>query len=236
MLLPIAIIRYIKQRESKYRHVIWPLVVTFAIQATSLVLTVSQSRFHTPLGASIPLFVQIVTGQIFTAGLVGQTGYASIVRHGLMTPIIFYLLFTIGIILIAYSVWKAEMEFKIFWLFSSLVLVASLILPAASNTIPQWQVMVTPGLAGRYWFIPIIAWVSMIAWLMCRRNQKIIRIVGFLGLMFLIMGIILDFHIPAWTNHDFPKQVQKFSTVPIDTNFTFQLEPTGWTMSLQKKI
>jgi len=235
MLLPIAVIRYIKQHEPKYRHVLWPLIGTFIVQATSLILTVSQSRFHTPLGANLPLFIQIVTGQIFIAGLVGQTGYASIVRHGLMIPIIFYPIFTIGCILIAYSFWKAELGFKMFWLFSGFVLAASLILPAASNTIPQWQIMVTPGLAGRYWFIPIIAWISLIFWMVQGRNKKLIRTIGLFGLTFLAIGIILDFHIPAWTNHNFPNQVRMFSTVPVGTNFIFQLEPTGWIMNLHKK-
>ena len=230
ILSPFAIIRAGMTRS---RRLILPILATAAIEAASVASTLANARFHHELGASLGQFIEIASGQVFVGALLGARGFAWLVRHDLWRTPLVGLIFGSCLTLVAYAFWKADARLKLFWTYCFGVFGATLLQPAASTALPQWEVMAVPWLAGRYFFLPVVAFAGMVLWLSQKQNRLLIRASACCLLAVMAIGIAANWRLPPWPDLDFQHQAKKFEAAGAG-KFDFAILPVGWTMTLDK--
>ena len=226
-LLPVAVIFWWLRRDSVRLVPIAALVATAAAQLSAIVQTGSATRSKAGLGATPALFAEIVARRVFLGALLGQNtsvNYSHLV-FGLLT-----LLF--GAVVI-YSLLKMPLELKLFLSFTMLVFAASLKNPMVSTTVPQWPVLRDgPGL--RYWLFPMLGFVWGLLWCAAAKNNSVIRLAAFCGLLRMVVGIMHDWSYPAYPNLQFQEHASQFAAAAPGTVMNIPICPPGWVLSLTK--
>lgn len=235
---PIFIIYLYYKRSKEKMLSLAVLAVTFFIQLYSFLFIVDPGapRSSAPLDANILNFFQILTGNILLKGIIGPDTTREIRDFELweigIIPIILGIL---GLIILAYFFYKSNLEIRLFVTFLFLIFIAGLISPQASLTKPQWDVMAS-GSAGRYWYLPIIGWITALSFLFISEKNKLLKILfGSMLFCLLFIGIPSDFQVKKLKNYHFNEQVSAFSSLEKGEIFTFKIPPAGWSMTLIKK-
>lgn len=229
-LVTIALIQYFYYKEKNLSHLV-ALGFGLIVQSISLLYNFS-SRINIDLGASFFAFIKVVTGQIFIAGIIGKNSFRFIYNNFLQTnngleKFFYVTIFFVGVTVIWIAVKKGSSALRLFLLFAGLILAASLYSPMASTKIPQWQVMISPGAATRYWVIPIIAYLISIIFIFTIKNTYT-KIFSSILLCILIISIANNWKFNAWQNLHFVNYARKFPTVPIDAVFEIPSQPLNW--------
>ncbi len=116
-----------------------------------------------------------------------------------------------------------------------LIFLAGLISPQASLTKPQWAVM-AGGSTGRYWYLPIIGWVTIVSFLFISEKNKALKaLFGSMLFCLVFIGIPGDFEVKKLKNYHFKEQAAVFSSLKQGESFKFKIPPAGWHMTLTKK-
>ncbi|KKQ41341.1 MAG: hypothetical protein US58_C0001G0015 [Candidatus Magasanikbacteria bacterium GW2011_GWA2_37_8] len=225
------------------RNVLNVIVVGLAglVQVFFILAVGFSARSHMALGATFWLFVKIFSGQIVLGSLIGKVGFAYLYNRWLVWEnwlgITIYLsAFVVGVVVISLTLWKAKKEVKLIVLFGLIVLLFSLLKPMASVTIPQWQVMVMPGAAGRYWLFPMLAFVFSLLYLVTQSQWPKIKILAVMVCVFWLWGLKVEGIYPAWPDLKFKENVKIFEQVPVGTEMKFKTMPESWYgMVLNKK-
>jgi len=245
-LLPSYTIRliYLKKNNNKdYKYFLYlfiPYTICVLVQLLSLYFT-SYTRVDTSLGASLMSFVQIISGQVYIASLIGAKGYSYVYNHifsqgGFVAPLLYSVVFLGGTGIVLYSVVYSKLELKLFWLFTSIILFFSLYKPMGSVVGQQWQIMAMPGAATRYWAIPMLAFIlSLLFLIKSWYNMKILRIFPIAILLLFSLGLVLESIQTPWPDLQYKQQTQQFETVPVGQTYHFNILPQGWKMQLIKK-
>ncbi|MDD3487484.1 MAG: hypothetical protein PHF35_03875 [Candidatus Moranbacteria bacterium] len=235
LMLPIfAVYEYFSKKKRYFYLLI--IFGTAAIQITSSVLTLKGQRSQVLLGASLPSFFKIASGNIFIASLIGSDFFGS-VRHLPLWENGFLPIFigVLGITIFALVFWKSSKEMRLFLVFSLTIFTVALITPQVSAKKPQWDLMIK-GAGGRYYLLPSLAWIVSLGYLLFKANNKIIKYFSLaLLLIFLFVGSPRDFFNEKFKDFKFRQQVSEFEKVPSGTNFEFKIYPKGWRMNLVKK-
>ena len=239
-LLPISAIYYYKHRTKRLLYILLGVALFSFIQGILIVSLSEQDRIQTELGASLMLLIQIISGQVFTASLIGQSGYGRVYEAFLKEPNIFATIFSIvtfliGMATLAYTSIKAQLEIKLFLLFGVFVSAASLYSPMISRTSSQWPIMVLPGAGTRYWFLPMLAFVMSLVFLIKKQNPIYARVIGAMLFVVLLYGMKADFHKPHFEPRDYAAHVETFEALPIGEAYKIPIYPVGWDMVLIKK-
>jgi hypothetical protein len=111
---------------------------------------------------------------------------------------------------------------------------AALLSPLGNKTDPQWPLMLIPGVGGRYWFIPMLAFISVLVWSLRRSSSRISKAFAALAFAIMIIGIILDWGHPAFKDLNFEEHAYRFESAPIGTQTTIPINPSGWSITLLK--
>lgn len=212
------------------------LSVAFLIQLYSFFFIISDAtRSVAPLGASFLTLCKILARNVFLRGILG-TDYARKIagfdlwQNGFL-PV---LISVVGVTAVIYVFWKAKMELKLFILFAALVFVVALASPQVSLIKPQWEVM-TGGSGGRYYFLPILAWVISLGWLFFNVKYRFVKIFASICLACLIfIGLPNDYVFSKYKNYRFSQQVEEFKNTKIGETYKFRIVPK-WDMYLIKK-
>src|SRR5208282_6152856 len=181
---------------------------TAAIQVISLISATGMKSRSLPMhGVSLLTFARIVGGQIFLAPILGQNGYAVVYRQAWWIPgHAAPLLVTVaGLLVMGYVAWKSNLALRLFMLFCALTFDAALAYPMSTDSTPPWPPMVIPGVGARYAFLPMLAWVISLAWLVWpNRNNRLLRLFGggMLAVM-IVVGIPLDWKYPPYMDLQF---------------------------------
>lgn len=204
------------------------------IQSAAILLTGHSNRVQTPLGATPELFAKILAGQVFLGALIGQRGYERICSPSREYYLIAILVAIAGVAVFIYGLLNAPMELRLFTTFAALVFGISLLSPMASGSTPQWQVLWLPGAGGRYWFIPMLGFITLLTWLPSAKNPRLLRTVAVFTLAIMVIGIQLDWRHPAFADFNFKNYATKFTAAPQGTKVMIPINPPGWMMELTK--
>jgi hypothetical protein len=231
-LLPISIFLAWKHRDR------WRLVpasifsVTCIVQTRALLFLDPAARSHMALGASWPLFIRILGGQIYLGTLLGGNGLSAMPGMG------HFILLAVAVVggtaIMSICFLRSNLELKIFQLFTAMLLIASLMSPAAVVPVGStcWKELSdAPGI--RYWFLPTLAFAWSLLWSL-RQSNPILRGVSAVLLCVMIFGIVRDWRNPEFLDTNFQEYAKRFEAAPAGTTVTIPISPEGWNMKLIK--
>ncbi len=232
LLIPSATILWLRRRQT-CSLILSCLYAGALVQSITILLTAHHARVQTPLGATPALFTKIL-GQVFLGALIGQQGLQWVSVHFWGYNLLLVFVAIAGIAAFFYSFLKAPLELRLFASFATLVFCISLTSPMASESVPQWLSLSVPGSGCRYWFIPMLGFVTLIFWLLGKKQPPLIRIAAVVTVAIMIFGIVLDWHYPAFANLEFQTYANKFITAPHGAKVKIPINPPGWFMELTK--
>lgn len=218
----------------------WPLIILITtcccglIQATSFLLTAQQTRILEPLGATPELFIRILSGQVFLAALIGQKGYEQIFSPSGWYTAFASVVAVLGLMVVVKALFKAPEELRLFIIFAAMMFGSALITPNLRATVPRWEASAWPGICGRYWFIPMIAFVTVLLWMTGKSCSRILRVFASLALVVMVVGIILDWRHHPFFDFQFREHARQFETAPKGAEVIIPINPPGWSMRLIK--
>jgi hypothetical protein len=231
-LLPIAVFL------SRGRNASWRWAPTAVLAACSLIqfwclLVVDPTgRPNRPLGAGLILFLRILGGQIYLGTLIGKNGLAGVANATVIALLICAAI--AGTALLAICFLRSGIEMRLLFLFSAMVLAASLISPATDppHGLTRWQHVA--GVQGiRYWFFPTLACAWSIVWALYGRIKSLQALAIVLACV-MILGIVHDWRLPALKDLEFTRYARSFEAAPAGTAVRIPVNPEGWSMLLIK--
>ena len=129
-----------------------------------------------------------------------------------------------GLALIIYALFKAPIELRLFIIFAVLIFATALLFPlAAYPASKQWPFLAVLG-SERYWFIPMIAFITILIWLAGRPG--VLKIFAMTALVIMILGIYEDWRITPFLDYHFKKYALSFETAPKGSKVTIPY-PSG---------
>lgn len=236
ILSPIVVIFWWFKRKiiSPFFYVLASItLISAGIQIWAVIFTSDNTRSQAPLGASVELFIRLISGKLFGVLLFGEKFVNNIAKSfWLAFPI-----FLFGVSIILFALWKARIELKLLILFSALLILAAFTSPMVSATDPQWPLMTNASTGARYFFIPLVAWSTALIWFLSQIKNKRIKIVLSAIIALLMLNVfITDFKLKAYKNKEFYKHAEIFSNLPNGTEYKIPINPgKGWDVTLIKK-
>lgn len=205
------------------------------LQGFALLLTSGQQRPHGQLGASFGGFCRIVAGQIVSPVLEGQNRLAHWAHsaHGVLGA-------TIAVTLLAvsgavYALWKGSLALRSFVIFAGMALISSLLFSMTAPATPAWTQLAVPGAGARYWMIPELALIAVLAWMLGRHRPWVVRIIAAALTCSMIVGMVKHWRYSPLPDLDYGAYAAKFEQLPPGASLTIPLNPPGWSMTLTKR-
>jgi hypothetical protein len=191
---------------------------------------------------SVGMFIKLITGQIYVASLIGQKGYSLFLNylHGLhnyISNLIIIFIFIVGSAITIFSFLKGRKELKVFIIFCLTTFAFSLIRPMvpSNEALSQWQIMAMPGSATRYYFLPMIAFLISVIFLINKKNILPIRLVGLFILTIFVLGLQFEFFYAPWTNYNYKNQIKELQYKHAGEYMEIQIIPGQYKIKLYKK-
>lgn len=229
LLIPIASLCWWRRRSRWLAGLIGGLMVGALAQGIAILLTAADARVSEPSVMTVEQIVKILVGQVFLGSLLGQAGYGRLFSPSLGYNLLVLVGAVLGAIALTFTLLKAPSELRLLVLYGGGLFVAALV----SATVP-WEHLMLPGAAVRYWYIPMVAFVTVLTWLARQKYQRWLRIPAIVLLAVMGTGIIGDWHHPPLKDLKFQEYVAAFEQAPSGTTFTIPINPTGWFMHLEK--
>jgi hypothetical protein len=223
------------QPESRWHWVQLSLLAAGGLAQGLTVLTTAGARLNTTLGASASKFAQIVAGQIVLPVFLGRNPFNPLTSDP-GKILLASVLTIVALLALVYGLVKGSLELRCFVLFALLVLTAALAYPTVEPSRYQWDPFLVPGQGLRYWYLPKLALMATLVWLLGRQRPKAIRLSA--GILACIMGFALVTHwrYPALPDFRFDSYVRVFERLPPGATGQFRLNPGGpWVMTLVRK-
>jgi hypothetical protein len=108
-------------------------------------------------------------------------------------------------------------------------------LVAVEHVESHWYALSVGGSA-RWFYLPMLAWVCIIVWLVLGQRLWILRIAGAAVLVFsLAVGFRLDWSYPPLPPTDFYLAAARFDRAPAGSTMRLPIQPSGWEMTLTKR-
>lgn len=248
LLLPVALLRTLapvlahrhyldrSPRPERWRWIQISLLATGGLAQGLTVLTAAGARLNTTLGASLTKFIHIVGGQLVLPLFVGTNRLYDISDDLRKVTLVASVLAIAALLAFGYGLVDGSLELRCFILFALLVFTAAMVYPTIEPIDNQWDVFLGPGLGLRYWYLPRLALMATLVWLLGRGRPAAIRMLA--GVLACIMGISLVIHwrYKALPDFHFESYVRVFEQLPSGATGQFRLNPGGpWIMELVKK-
>lgn len=234
-LIPIAVLICWHRPNKNLISLLFGLIICGVMQAIIIKNKTDITFIQISLYSALKLLSKITGGQLFLGPLIGKSGYAWLNTNSFVSYFLFSTVAIAGIAAFIYALIKAPLELKLFIIYSTSILGAALLMPLIrGDTIESfWGAMSSPSLGGRYYFLPRLAFVSTLVWMMNQKPRQV-QIVASIALATMLFGIILDFRYPAFTDFKFREYVDSFMEAQEGTKVTIPINPPGWTMQLIK--
>ena len=230
MLLPIAFLLWLHKHSDEHRRNMVLLAVLALVQLLYISVFNHLNRAGGQPNINLLLPIKMVVGQIFMGSLLGQKHVAMYYSH----PLILILLLAIGLSLILYALLHGPLWLKLFSLYSLFIFIATLLLKPVNGS-NVWLDLTAPGASQRYWYIPMLVWLSILLWLLVAAKIKLLRVVaGVLVLLLFTVGIPGSWQIPPLPDLHFQAYAKSFQSVKPGDNYTIPINP-GWEMVLTKR-
>jgi hypothetical protein len=231
ILAPVSALFWFFRRNRRSFALFAVLCLCALIQAI-VFLSAASSRPPRNLGASPYLFFKILGEQVFLGALIGQAGLEKLIRFPGLFNVTVMIFAAAGAAAYMYALLKAPLQLRLFILYASLLFCAALSSPLVNKTDPQWPLLLLPGVGGRYWFIPMLAFISVLVWLLRRASSRLSKVLATAAFAIMIMGIILDWRYPAFKDLDFKEHAYRFEAAPVGTRAMIPINPPGWSITL----
>lgn len=232
MLLPVA---FFVWRATKDKQQLRNLVLVgalVAVQLFTLLFVSSYERVGGHPAMDFLTFVQMIVGQIFTAGILGGKEMAFLFEH----PWQLYGTFYAGLVLVGYIFIKGPLWLKLLNAFAILTIASMLLTLKPVEGFDAWKGLTNPTAGQRYWYFAIIAMLANLLWLAFAARNKLAKGVSIALLVVLLgSGISAGWKIRELTNFHYRTYTAQFKAVPRGDPFTFPINPGGWKVILYKK-
>lgn len=234
LLFPVALVVAAKRRE------VWSWVrlsllgVGAAVQGLALLLS-GQQRTHQHLAASFPGFCRIVAGQVVLPVLQGRNRLDAVTHSYRGMVLLAGIVTMLAIALFVYAFWRGSLALRSFILFASLLLAASLAFPTPNPTNDHWGPMQAPGAAGRYWYIPGLALMSALLWLMGKERPAMLRAIAAALVCCMLVGATRHWQFASLRDLQFASYAQQFKRLPSGSSTEIPINPPGWSVKLIKR-
>jgi len=237
MLTPVAFLGWRKGRER------WKLILASTLAACagvqgSLILIAGRSqRLKEPLWANLGSLLEILANHVFMAALMGR----NILFHA--HPLGALVVASLGIATLLYGLYRGPLQLKLFIIFAYSVLACSLASPMmawpvvtgipAGPHLPGWEVLALGG-EQRYWYMPMLAFVATLVWLLKPTTPAAIHLGAILCFVLMPVAVVRDWR--CWPRVDlhFGEYAEKFRQAPRGTVLVIPVNPPGWSMRLVK--
>jgi hypothetical protein len=249
LLIPVAALLWWKRRQVQSA---WSLGLLIPGAITeSLVALLGNERPPTANGASLCRLVRILGGQVYFSAIAGwKSQYFLLQQQDLvrlmtaanscLTDGLFYaslIAAAIGLTMAVYALIYAPFEVKLFLVFCFLVLALSLARPLAGpwQKFTQWGYLCFPGRASRYYFFPMLGFLTSLVWVATNRpSQTVFRYLAIAVLVCMPFGIYEDWSYPPFEDFHFSWYAAEFERAPAGTQFSLPINP-DMTMKITKK-
>jgi len=104
-----------------------------------------------------------------------------------------------------------------------------------SLTGPQWPLLLIPGVGGRYWFIPMLAFITVLVWSLRGSASRVSKTLAASALIIMLAGIILDWREPAFKDLSFTEHARRFESSASGAQVTIPINPPGCPMTLTRR-
>jgi hypothetical protein len=229
VLLPLVVVFWWLRRQR------WSLIVAailaplVALQGAVLLLKGYAGRAPAELGATPMLFLRILAGQVYVGAIHGRNQFA-LRAH----PALILVVLLLGSSVVAYCLWTASLELRLFILFGLLLFAASLSKPLISGSRPLWELLA--GDAGsRYWFLPTLALLWSLLWCAVQQYSQPFRIFGIVALVAMLNGVVRDWKYRPYKDEHFQEYVNRFEAAPTGSVIEIPIFPDGVIVRLKKK-
>jgi len=231
LLFPLAVAWWILRRKN------WILVLASILAAGFLVqaLTLSHSlNTCTPKDIFSPLLLRLLAGQIF---MFGTLNGGNILPHATLetqgVTVLATLVVVAGLSIAVYTLMKAPLELKLFIVFAGLVTVSAI---RRLHCLPgwDWSSMMTVDYAIRYWFVPRLAVLATLVWMIGRERPMWARSASAIAILLLTSSAIRHWQYSATPYQDFRRYASDFEHTAKGTQFSIPVNPPGWRIILVK--
>jgi hypothetical protein len=223
-------------QPDRWRWIQLMLLATGGLAQGLTVLTTAGARLNTTLGASLTKFVDIVGGQLVLPLFVGSNRLYEISKDPAQVTLVASVLTIAALAACVYGLAEGSLELRCFVLFALLILTAALAYPTIEPINNQWDVFLRPDLGLRYWYLPKLALMATLVWLLGRRRPAAIRIL--VGVLTCVMALAMVSHwrYKPLPDFHFESYVRVFDQLPQGATGQFRLNPGGpWIMELVKR-
>ncbi len=230
VLTPLVLVFWWRRRQSYTLAAVALLAVCAVIQASELLLHAATERPVAPLGATFPLFVRLVAGQIYLGALWGQNSFAT----GGPFPAALLIL-AAGTSVLAYALLKLRLQMKLFLAFAFLVTAAALQSPLIAGPQPRW-LLLSIDKGSRYWFFPMLGLLWALLWMASRKQARALQIFAMLCLVPMLHAIPHDWRYRPYPDSHFGSYLREFDSAAPGTRVSFPIYPYGRQMILIKRF
>jgi len=232
MLFPIAALLWWRHHGRQNIRNLALLGALALLQLSTVFILSSFHRVGNQPGASLHFLIEMVVGQVFTGSLLGQKHVGLFYSH----PVTLGFTLAIGLSLIIYAVIRGPLWLKLMNLFAALTFASMLVSLKPLPGVNLWMSLTSPGIGQRYWYIPMLSWLSTLLWLLLASRLKLLKFcAGLLLVLLIAIGIPYSWRLKSLPNLQFQKYVSKFQALPPGTNYSIPINPPGWTVPLHKK-
>jgi len=204
------------------------------VQGLALLLR-GHERTHQHLGASFRGICRIVAGQVVLPVVQGRNRLDALTHSYRSMELLACVLTGLAVLLLGYAAWRGSLELRSFILFATLLFAAALAFPTPNPSPDHWGPMQVPGAAARYWFIPELAVMSALLWLLGKQRPAALRV--FAALLVCAAGFAATKHwqYPSPPDLHFAEYAQQFENLASGSRMVIPLNPAGWSMTLVKR-
>ncbi|QWK79605.1 hypothetical protein [Ochrobactrum sp. BTU1] len=200
------------------------------VQVVTILILGQSARVSAPLGFSFDILTSILSARIFLGAFLSEVQIHWLFDQHVLNTLISIL----GVLSLIYAFFKLTWQFKCVILFSFLMIFTALMKPMINATEPQLQFLNNVG--GRYFVITSIAWftilISVGSDLLSRLNNTTKIIATTVSMAAIVALIAPNFRMPPLRDTMWSIQASEFAKLPAGTEYTFNINPEGWTMKL----
>jgi len=203
------------------------------VQVAAVLLTALRVRSHSPLGASVPLLLQIFSYRTFAGSFLPNRVFLQGQEPSLAFGIFGVLLF--AAMLVTFFAKTKSRAGAIILTFAFLVPAFGLMRPMIDVTRPQLPLLLLPEAGGRYFFIPNFAFGLLVIWFVEQLGSVCSTRVRDVAMLLLFILLAANFRIEPVHEVGYAQAIERFEAAPAGTTMTIPLAPRGWSMTLTKK-
>jgi len=187
------------------------------------------------LGADPDRLAHILADQIFLGGIIGGNNVSLLLQQP------FWLRFwpavaccVAGFFLMGAAFLRGPRAFRQLTVLAALIMASALKSPMITFSQPEWFPMQYPGIGGRYYVIPMLAWFAALT-VLAASSRTGLRWVARALIACCMIGVASDWVYPPYVATAYHNAAKTFARAPAGTTVSFPENPIGWTFALTKR-